>query len=72
MEIDTRILNKMMYVLTNDSTWMSFKDHIGAHAEEEHDEGEEHKVGGDVEFADMFETPPITFSLEDVGTSSWQ
>ena len=45
-------------------------DQVGARAEEEHDEEEKPHVGGDDEFADMFETPPTTSSFKNASTSS--
>ena len=39
MEIDSRRLNKMEYVLTNNNVWVP-KDQVGAYAEEEYDKGE--------------------------------
>jgi len=43
---------------------------VEAHGEEDHDEKEELHVSSDNEFADMFETPPLTSSSKVVGTSS--
>jgi len=40
MEINSRTLNKMGYVLTDNNAWV-FKDQVGAHVEEKHDEVKE-------------------------------
>ena len=54
MEIDSRTLNKMGYILITDNAWIP-KCQIGAHTDEEHDKEETHQIADDNEFADMFE-----------------
>ena len=40
MEINSRTLNKMGYVLTDNNAWV-LKNQVSAHVEEEHDEVKE-------------------------------
>lgn len=69
MEIDSRTLNKMGYILTTDNAQVP-KCQIGAHTDEEHDKEETQQIGDDNEFADMFEMSPLVSSSEDVDTTS--
>ena len=68
MEINIGTLNKIRYVMTNYGTWMS-KDYIGAQAKKKHDKEEQQNIGGDAKLANVFETPPLASSPEDVVTS---
>jgi hypothetical protein len=69
LEINHKTLTKMKFVLNKEGVWVT-TDQVGARAEEEHDEEEKPHVGGDDEFADMFETPPTTSSSKNASTSS--
>ena len=54
----------MKFVLNKEGIWVT-TNQVGARAEEE-----KPHVGGDDEFADMFETPPTTSSSKNASTSS--
>ena len=72
IEIDTRTVTQMGYVLNEDGDQVS-KDQIGGHAEKEHEEEQQQQhIDGDNQFADMFKIPPTTSSSKDAGTSSWR
>nr|TKR69053.1 hypothetical protein D5086_0000309930 [Populus alba] len=65
LEIDNKTLSKITFILNKDVAWF-LKDQIN---EEKRDEEDEQQVGDD-EFANVFETPPLSSSPKDVGTSS--
>ena len=65
LEIDNKTLTKIKFILNKDGVWVP-KDQI---KEEVRDEEDEQQVGDD-EFGNVFETPPLSSSPKDVGTSS--